>query len=127
MVKKYATPYYWIKLSVVLSCISFLACAYNGGFIWFIIWRFIAGITCAILTIIVPSSVSQLIPVKFIGRTSGIIFSGMSGGIILAGIIVPILSNHGLTFIWVGFGIVAVIAMIIAFLTLEPSKSFKIS
>lgn len=123
---KFLTPSTWIKSNAILCCLSLLACAYNAGFAWFLVWRFLAGFACAILTIITPSAILKKTPAPYFGRVNGSIFTGMSCGIILSGCLVPLLSHAGLSFIWLSFAIVASLALLVVLFALKPLNSLPV-
>lgn len=122
VVSRTFNPVSWIKFALILTGISFLACAYNLGFLWFLLWRFIAGITCAILIITAPSVVLKKIPSVYLGRLSGVVFSGMSVGIIASGWLVPHMAVYGLATIWFAFAFITLFSSIFIFAALNLLK-----
>lgn len=128
IVNRFFTPLAWVKFNAILCALSILACAYNAGFIWFSVWRWISGFAGAILIITTPSMILNYIPPNYTGRINGLVFSGIGAGIILSGYIVPKMLPLGLSMIWVFFGIIAFLAAAMVLFTLSklpltPEKS----
>ncbi len=53
---KYFEISFLIKLSLIISVISLALCALHFGFIWFAVWRFLAGVTGAFLMVLTPGN-----------------------------------------------------------------------
>lgn len=127
LVPKVSTKPVWIVTNMVICACSLIACSFNLGVAWFYLWRFIAGINCAILIITAPSFVLQKIPGQYIGRVSSSIFIGTSLGITLSGAVTSIAHNYGLPKIWQLFGVFSLIASVFVFFAIRKFEQVDAS
>ncbi len=112
--KKFMNPALGIKIALVLSVLSFAFCMFNFGFIWLGAWRFLIGITGAVLMILTPSLVLKKVPGIYRGRVAGIMFTGMGFGVILAGFVLPYLANLNLIYAWLAAAVLSLLAVLIS-------------
>jgi predicted MFS family arabinose efflux permease len=96
-----------IRLSMLATAVSLVACALPLGFLWFAPWRFLAGFTGGLLMVAGIPLILSRAPVAQRGRSNGIIFTGVGIGIITAGTLVPSLASQGPAPIWLGMGALA--------------------
>ena len=102
---RWCTPGRMVQLAMLLCAISLIACGWrDGGLLWFLFWRTMAGICGAILMVQSPVLILPATPPARRGRTGGLIFSGVGLGIVAAATIVPSLASHALTLTWVALG-----------------------
>jgi predicted MFS family arabinose efflux permease len=94
-----------IRLALVFATLSFLTCAWPLPFLWFALWRLLAGIAGGFLMVLAAPTVLPMVPLDRRGRAGGIIFTGVGTGIALSGILVPPLIAFGLTATWLGLGL----------------------
>lgn len=90
-----------IVLSAIAGSLSLLCCSFmDMSLVWFIVWRTISGISGGLLMILAPSFAMKYIPntqrlkVNFLG------FSGIGVGVLSATIIIPLLKNMPVHYIW---------------------------
>jgi predicted MFS family arabinose efflux permease len=93
----------------VAAALSFVACAWPAGILWFLPWRLISGVSGGALMVLATSSILARTPSALRGRVSGIIFTGVGLGITAAGTLVPALARLGLTVTWLALGAVSAI------------------
>lgn len=103
-----------INGSLVISIISLGLCAFNFGFLWFAIWRFVAGVTGALLMVTTPGTILKKVPVTYRGRISGVLFAGLGLGTIITGFFFPYLATIQVAFGWLGAAIVALVVSFFA-------------
>ncbi len=103
-----------IKLSLVLSIVSLALSAIHWGFIWLAAWRFVAGITGAVLMVLTPSTILKKIDKPHRGRVAGIMFTGVGLGIVLAGLLFPHLVKWSVSIAWLSAALLSLIATLIA-------------
>ncbi|WP_375748287.1 YbfB/YjiJ family MFS transporter [Vibrio sp. HN007] len=99
-----------ILLSSILGItLSYFVCMYPGNLYWFLLWRFVAGVSGALLMVLGPSiSLSQLSKSsQAIG--GNLIFTGLGLGILLSTAIAPITGFFGLSMSWMFLGVVALL------------------
>lgn len=90
-----------IVSSAVVGSLSLLCCAFiHMPLVWFVFWRTISGIAGSLLMILAPSfamkniAMSQRLKVNFLG------FSGIGVGVLYATIIIPLLKNMPVQYVW---------------------------
>ncbi|MGP8233225.1 MAG: YbfB/YjiJ family MFS transporter [Methylovirgula sp.] len=100
---RFATPLI-LRLTMALATAAFFACAHPVSFLWFFIWRFIAGLSGGALMVLAAPTVLPLVPASRRGFAGGLIFMGVGLGIAASGTLVPLLLRQGLTQTWLGLG-----------------------
>ena len=77
----------------MLACaFGYLACAFQGaGMPWYLLWRTAAGVGGAILMVLTAPLVLPQHSPAIRGRVSGVVFSGIGLGAVVAGATVPLL------------------------------------
>ncbi|MDB5961539.1 MAG: hypothetical protein JWP59_2833 [Massilia sp.] len=100
-------PGQMVRLAMLLVSLSFFACGWRGGGIyWCLAWRTVAGACGAILMVQAPVLILPATAVARRGRVGGIIFSGVGLGIVAAATVVPMLVEQGLSTTWLTLGTV---------------------
>jgi MFS family permease len=95
-----------LRTALVLTALSLAACAWNGGLVWLGCWRFLAGVTGAVLMILPAPLLMARVPAESRPLMAGLVFSGLGFGIILSGSVLPLLVGGGVTLAWAGLGLV---------------------
>lgn len=116
-----------IRINLFLSIISLTLCAFSLGFWWFATWRFLAGVTGAMLMVLIPSAVLKNVPVEYKGRVAGVVFTGLGLGTIISGLLLPSLAKINLVTAWIGAGGVAFIATAICWHEFSNNKHGKLN
>ncbi len=101
-----------LKVCLWLSLACLVASIAPWGFTWLAFWRFLVGCTVAVMMIGTLALVTRSAPAERLGRATGIVFTGVGGGRVVAGSMVPILLRDGLVMAWAGlaaFGAVGVV------------------
>lgn len=107
-----------IRASLVLSSFSYLGCALNSApFEWFLTWRTIAGISGAVLMVLVPPMIVRLHPQEMKARVSGVVFSGIGLGAMISGTFTPLLISLNVESAWLGIGAIAFLATVLTWNT----------
>ncbi len=96
-----------LRLMMALATAAFFACAHPVSFLWFFVWRFIAGLSGGALMVLAAPTVLPLVPAARRGFAGGLIFMGVGAGIAASGTLVPILLRQGLTATWFGLGVLS--------------------
>lgn len=89
-----------VRGALVLTLLSFLACAAPLGFAWLAFWRLVAGVTGAVLMILGASLMLSRVAAGARGRAAGVIMTGVGLGTILAGAAIAPLAGLGVRFVW---------------------------
>lgn len=95
-----------LRLSMALTALSLLACAWNGGPVWLGFWRLLAGITGAFLVVLAAPVLMASVPADRRALVAGIVFSGIGSGVLIAGLLLPALADLGLTVAWTVLGLI---------------------
>ena len=103
-----------VRFNLVLSILSFMACAWPAGIEWLTVWRLIAGVTGAQLMVIAVPAVLSQIPLAGKGRASGLVFSGIGVGIIFSGYALPRLAELGISETWLALAVLCAVFSIFA-------------
>lgn len=74
-----------VRLALALSVLGLVASAVPLGFAWLLCWRFLVGVTGAVLMIVAPSQIIVRIAPGERGRAGGLIYTGVGLGIALSG------------------------------------------
>ncbi len=118
-----------IVSSAVVGSLSLLCCAFiYMPFVWFVFWRTISGIAGGLLMILAPSfamkniAMSQRLKVNFLG------FSGIGVGVLSATIIIPLLKNMSVQYVWGIFAALSIFGSLVLFQLLkhQPQQSVQI-
>ncbi|WP_207455126.1 YbfB/YjiJ family MFS transporter [Azospirillum sp. SYSU D00513] len=89
-----------LRLAMLLTVLSLMACAWNGGLFWLTPWRVLAGATGAVVMVLAGPAVLAGLPPALKPRATGVVFSGIGIGVVLAGFGVPGLAPAGLEAVW---------------------------
>ncbi|WP_217485025.1 YbfB/YjiJ family MFS transporter [Acinetobacter seifertii] len=117
-----------IVSSAVAGSLSLLCCAFmHMPLAWFVFWRTISGIAGGLLMILAPSfamkniAMSQRLKVNFLG------FSGIGVGVLSATIIIPLLKNMPVQYVWGIFAALSIFGSLVLFQLLkhQPQQSVQ--
>ncbi|WP_223857232.1 YbfB/YjiJ family MFS transporter [Acinetobacter seifertii] len=117
-----------IVSSAVVGSLSLLCCAFiYMPLVWFVFWRTISGIAGGLLMILAPSfamkniAMSQRLKVNFLG------FSGIGVGVLSATIIIPLLKNMSVQYVWGIFAALSIFGSLVLFQLLkhQPQQSVQ--
>lgn len=85
---------------MLLAALTFLACAWNLGFAWFLLWRFLSGLSGGVLMVAAPPVILAVVPMARRGRAAGVVFTGVGIGIVAAATAMPTLLCLGVPTTW---------------------------
>lgn len=117
-----------IVSSAVVGSLSLLCCALiDMPLVWFVFWRTISGVAGGLLMILAPSfamkniAMSQRLKVNFLG------FSGIGVGVLSATIIIPLLKNMPVQYVWSIFAALSIFGSLVLFQLLkhQPQQSVQ--
>jgi len=94
-----------LRAALLLTALSLGACAWNGGMVWLGFWRFLAGVTGAVLMILPAPLLMARVSAENRPMVAGLVFSGLGFGIILAGSVLPLLADGGVALAWAVLGL----------------------
>jgi predicted MFS family arabinose efflux permease len=102
-----------IRGAMLTVLLSMLACSVNMGLEWLWFWRLAAGAAGGMLMILAVPYVASRVPAAVRGKTAGVVFAGIGGGIILSGFVAPLLGAEHLSATWLVLS--ACVALALAF------------
>ncbi|HJV87567.1 MAG TPA: YbfB/YjiJ family MFS transporter [Noviherbaspirillum sp.] len=98
-----------VRIAMVCVLLSFAACGIDLGLAWFWGWRFLAGVSGALLMILAAPHLLGQLPVAQRGKAAGIMFSGVGWGVVLSGFAAPAFGAAQLPLAW--FALAAMIGV----------------
>jgi predicted MFS family arabinose efflux permease len=96
-----------LRAMMVLATLAFFASSTPVSFLWFFIWRFLAGLTGGVIMVLAATVVLPHTSPGRRGFVGGVIFAGVGLGIAISGTLVPLLLRQGLAQSWVGLGVLS--------------------
>lgn len=84
------------------ALVSLLACAIPGGLFWLLPWRLLAGLAGGVLMSLAGPAIQRAVPAERRGLASGVVVSGVGGGIFLGAALLPPLLLSGPSAGWLG-------------------------
>ena len=103
-----------LRVMMVVTTTSILACAWPVNFAWFFAWRLISGVGGAAMMILAAPAVLPHVAPGRRGVVSGLIFMGIGIGVAASGTLVPLLLRQGLTQTWLGLGFICLVLTVVA-------------
>ncbi|OOE63741.1 MFS transporter [Salinivibrio kushneri] len=107
----------------IAVAVSFFLCLSPIGFAWFFIWRFVSGFAGATLMVVGPSLALSSTPASQRPATGAMVFTGIGIGAFLSATAIPLFLNVRLVLAWIGLGVLAVAAGLVADRALARLKS----
>jgi predicted MFS family arabinose efflux permease len=104
-----------LRLCLVLSLAALFASILPWGFVWLVVWRGLVGACVGVMMIYCLAIATRHAPPGKLGAATGITYTGVGVGILLAGTLVPWLLNHGLAVAWTGIALIGLAGAAIGF------------
>ena len=102
-----------LQVCMFISLACLIASIAEFGFLWLMFWRFLVGVTVAVMMIGSLTIVTRHAPPDRLGSATGICFTGVGVGILLSGTLIPTLLEFGLAAAWSGLALVGALAVAI--------------
>jgi predicted MFS family arabinose efflux permease len=116
-----------LRAMMALATLSCFACSVPVSFVWFFVWRFLAGAAGGIIMVLAASVVLPHTSPAKRGIVGGVIFAGVGLGIAASGTLVPLLLQQGLRESWYGLGALSALLTLISWTSWpkegQPTKS----
>ena len=93
-----------LRAMTLAATASFFAAALPLSFLWLFVWRFVSGLSGAVLLVIGAPAVLAIAPSARLGLVGGVMFGGIGIGIVTSGTVVPALMRAGPSVTWAGLG-----------------------
>ncbi|MRI31756.1 MFS transporter [Endozoicomonas sp. OPT23] len=114
----------WLLRACFVSILaSFILCAEPVSFSWFFVWRFVAGVSGAVLMVVAPSAVMSFVSAERQQSVATLVFTGIGLGALMSAIIIPLLLSVSLAVTWIALAGLAALAALIAEVSLHSLKS----
>lgn len=94
-----------LDLGMGLVVLALAACAWNGGFWWFLPWRTLAGVAGGLLMALAGPATQASVPAPRRGSAGGVVIAGVGLGIATGAVAVPGLLAAGLPATWLGLAL----------------------
>jgi predicted MFS family arabinose efflux permease len=93
-----------LRAMMVLATLAFFASSAPVSFLWYFVWRFLAGLTGGVVMVLAATVVLPHTSHSRRGFVGGVIFAGVGLGIAISGTLVPLLLREGVAQAWYGLG-----------------------
>ena len=103
-----------LRAMMLIATAAFFASAFPVSFVWFFIWRFVAGVTGGALMVLAAPTVLPHVTATRRGLAGGAIFMGVGTGVAASGTLVPLLLRQGLEATWFGLGALSLVLTLAA-------------
>ena len=103
-----------VRAAMLAVVLSLLACSVQLGIGWLWAWRMIAGAAGGMLMILAAPYLMRQVPLAARGKAIGVVFAGIGVGIVLSGLLVPVLGAGKLRLAWLVLAALAGIALVFA-------------
>lgn len=113
-----------LRGAMVLSTLSFFACAVPVSFLWYFAWRCLPAFAGAGLVALAAPTILPLVEPARRGLAGGVIFTGV--GIAASGTLVPLLLEQGLAAAWCALGAVGAILTAVAWFAWPRADSVPV-
>ncbi|PWS35461.1 MFS transporter [Falsiroseomonas bella] len=91
-----------LDAGMALAVAAFAACAWQGGLVWLLAWRALAGTAGGVLMALAGPSAQASVPPERRGAASGIVMTGVGAGVVAGGLAIPLLLGGGIPTAWLG-------------------------
>ena len=96
-----------LRAMMLAASASFFAGAWPQSFLWYFVWRLVAGVSGGALMVLAAPSVLPTVPPARRGLAGGVVFTGVGLGIAASGTLTPLLLRLGLAETWCALGAIA--------------------
>lgn len=103
-----------LRVSMLAAVVGFALCAFEGGFLWFLPWRVLAGFTGGVLMVLAGPAVQAVVPLEMRNLASGAVIAGVGLGIIVSALLVPALLPLGLSAAWLALAAAALLLTVLS-------------
>lgn len=108
-----------LQLSLIVALVCLIASIgvipAPWAFHWLAFWRGLVGIAVGVIMVQALAVVTRAAPRGKLGLASGIVFTGVGGGILLSGLAIPRLLTFDLTSAWSGVAVIGAVAVGVGF------------
>ncbi|MCU4424072.1 MFS transporter [Acinetobacter sp. WU_MDCI_Abxb74] len=113
-----------IVLSTIAGSLSLLGCSFmDMPLAWFIFWRTVSGIAGGLLMILAPSFAMKYIPTTQRLKVNFLGFSGIGMGVLSATIIIPVLKNIPVQYVWDIFASISILGSVLLYQLLRTNTA----
>lgn len=106
----------WIlNVCLAISLVCLIASIPPWGFAWLAFWRFLVGVTVAVMMIYSLAIVTRSAPRGRLGAATGVVFTGVGIAILSSGTLVPVLLDIGLEAAWAGLAALGAVGVGVGF------------
>jgi predicted MFS family arabinose efflux permease len=103
-----------VRAMMVLATLSCFASSVAVSFLWFFVWRFLAGLSGGIIMVLAATVILPHTSPAKRGIVGGVIFAGVGLGVAASGTMVPLLLMQGLKQAWIGLGVLSLLLTLVS-------------
>jgi len=103
-----------LRSMMVLATLSCLASSAPVSFLWFFVWRILAGLSGGIIMVLAATVILPHTSPAKRGIVGGVIFVGVGLGVAASGTLVPLLLQQGVMQAWIGLGVLSALLTLIS-------------
>lgn len=103
-----------LALGMAAILVSLVASAVPGGVAWLMPWRLLAGLAGGVLMSLAGPAVQRAVQPERRGAASGIVVSGVAGGVMLGALVLPPLLLLGPSAGWLGLALLTALLWVFA-------------
>jgi predicted MFS family arabinose efflux permease len=103
-----------LDAGMALAVLAFAACAWQGGLLWLLAWRALAGTAGGVLMALAGPSAQASVPPDRRGAASGIVMTGVGAGVVAGGVAMPLLLGGGIPAAWIGLAAATALVWLLA-------------
>ncbi len=96
-----------LRAMMLLATLCCFTSSVPVSFLWFFVWRFLAGLTGGIIMVLAATVILPHTSPNKRGIVGGVIFAGVGLGVAASGTLVPLLLQQGLQQAWIGLGVLS--------------------
>ena len=108
------------RLAIAVTLAALIASIAPWGFFWLASWRGLAGVGVGVIMVQSLAVATRWAPAGRLGAAAGIAFTGVGIGIVLSGVMLPALLDHGLTAAWAGLALIGALGSAVALWAWAP-------
>lgn len=111
-----------IRIAMLVVALSFFVCAVQSmPFAWFFLWRLASGISGGVIMTLAGPTVLAYVPGPRRSLIGQMVLYGLTGGILIAGAVMPLLVSTSLVRAWIALGILSLIVTVLTWRMWPPA------
>jgi predicted MFS family arabinose efflux permease len=118
---------FYLRFYLVINILTTITMGLTDYYLLWFFFRFISGLTSGLVFVLASSIILDVLALTNQSLWSGMFYSGVGIGILITGLIVPVLDHYfSWRGAWIGLGILSIFIGVLTFLWLKENSSIKI-